>query len=176
MLRIFWIVLIVASSASAVIAGVTLVQFELAAAPLRTDTSKAPVEAFGFWRRPPDVKPIMSPWTGTPGVGGDARKLIFESPDRAQDIPRLLLDVTRALEAQPTSAQAWIAYFELGSRSGYANERTFPALTIATITGRREASILLLSAELTIRRWAEAPCRGAHADFEPMDVGADAAG
>ncbi len=66
-------------------------------------TGNRPVEAMGFWRRPPDVKPVLSPWADRAGMGGAARRRIALDSDTPQDAAERLVDVTKALQQEPTS-------------------------------------------------------------------------
>jgi hypothetical protein len=149
--------IVVAVAVCAVAAGVQLVRFEVDVAAVKAvHDGGAPVEKLGFWRRPPDVKPVMGAWTSSFATASAARTLIVDDPDRPSNAAARLLDVTRALEVRPALARLWIIYADLLWQMGLPPERVWPAIEMAHLTGRRQAEVMLFSALQTVRLWETA--------------------
>jgi hypothetical protein len=149
--------MLTALAAGAVAMGAHVARFEADAAPIKASRGgHAPVQELGFWRRPPDVKPVMDKWTTSFGTASAARDLIVDDPDRPSNAAARLLDVTRALELRPASGRLWITYADLSWQMGLPPERVWPAIEMAHLTGRLQGDVMLFSALQTVRLWETA--------------------
>ena len=149
--------LLVLVAGGTVALGSHIAWFEADAAALKTAREgRTPVQELGFWRRPPDVKPVMTGWASSVATASAARTLIVDDPDQPSNAAARLLDVTRALELRPASARLWLIYADLMWQMGLPPDRIWPAIEMAHLTGRRQAEVMVLSGLQTVRLWETA--------------------
>ncbi len=112
-----------------------------------------PVEAMGFWRRPPDVKPVLASWAERDGMGGAARRRIALDTDTPANSPARFLDVTRALQQEPTSGWLWLEYTSLCLELPFCREKAAASDAMIAITARREGLIQREEAFMLLKHW-----------------------
>ena len=116
-----------------------------------------PVEAMGYWRRPPDVKPWLDPWTGYDGMGGAARRLIALDTDTPQNTALRFVDVSKALVGEPTSGWLWLEYTALCLKLSFCAPKAEAPRSMIEVTARREGLIMLEEAFVAIEHWDVMP-------------------
>lgn len=147
---------LIAAAAVCASVGVGVVRLDAAAVTVVEGQAGAPIVPLGFWRRPPDTKPLLQDWTTGFGTATRARRLIVEEPDAPSNVAQRLVDASRALEVEPTSGRLWLTYTDLLWQMGMPAERIWPALELAGFTARREGEMMLVLSLQVLRLWETA--------------------
>jgi hypothetical protein len=106
--------------------------------------------------RPLEAKSVLEQWTSTYGVAVTARRFVASDLNQSTQVAARLLDVTRAIALNPTSANLWLVYADLCWQMHLPIDRVWAALDMAQLTGRREADVMVFNALQTIRLWETA--------------------